>query len=152
MIADGSNGSIEANEDGIKIKRKGFANFLTQGIQGEKFLPYSSIRAVQFKEAGGWMAGFIQFSTVGSIDRPGGILEATKDENAVLFEKKQQGNFEAVRNLIEDKMRSRAKEGSPTVVSGNSDVDELERLASLLERGLLTRAEFDLKKSKILSR
>ncbi|MDP3961136.1 MAG: SHOCT domain-containing protein [Pseudorhodobacter sp.] len=149
MIFDGSNGKVVVDDTGIRITRKGIANFLTQGLQGEKFIPFDSIRAVQFKEAGRWMAGFIQFSTVGSIDRPGGMLAATKDENAVLFESSQQPDFERLRKILEDKIRKRSE--TPTVPDG-SIVEELERLAALMDRGLLTREEFDARKASLLSK
>ena len=150
MNFEGSNGVIRVDGENLRITRKGFANFLTQGLQGEKTLPFSSIRAVQFKEAGRWMAGYIQFSTAGSIDRPGGIMEATKDENAVLFERSQQAQFEELRALVEGKLHSQSRPA--TYSSAPSAVEELERLAGLLDRGLLTREEFDQRKKSILSR
>lgn len=148
MIAEGSNGSIKLEEDSVKITRKGIANFLTQGLQGEKVIPVHSIKAIQFKEAGKWMAGFIQFTTIGSIERRGGMLEATKDENAVLFERSQQASFEILRRIIEDKMR----DAEQPISRADSTAEELERLANLVERGFLTRDEFEKKKADILQR
>jgi hypothetical protein len=42
------------------------------------------------------------------------------------------------------------KGGSPKNAQGSSDVDQLEKLATLLEKGLLTKSEFDKKKKEIL--
>ena len=146
MIIEGSNGAIDFRDESLRIRRKGIANILTQGLQGERVIPLSSVRAVQFKEAGRWMAGFIQFSVVGAIDRPGGIMEATKDENAVLFERAQQPAFEELRNIVEAHLASPKPQPNSTASVG----EELERLASLLERGLLTRQEFDEMKRNLL--
>ncbi len=148
MIIEGSNGVIIAEEGALRIRRKGLANILTQGLQGERVIPLSSIRAVQFKGAGRWMAGYIQFSVAGAIDRPGGILEATKDENAVLFERSQQGEFEELRDLV---LAAIAAQNAPTAASSTVG-EELERLASLLEKGLLTPDEFSEMKRKLLAR
>lgn len=139
MRAEGSNGSVELVGDSIIIRRKGLANILTQGIQGEKTIPLSSITAVQFKDAGNWMAGMIQFSVFGGRDVRGGMMAATTDENAVLFEKKQQPAFNEMRDKV------RALMGKPA--AGN---DDLVRLAELVEKGFLTREEFDARKAAIL--
>ena len=148
MLVDGSNGSITVDRECLRIRRKGVANLLTQGFQGEKTIPFGTIRAVQFKEAGRWMAGYIQFSISGAVERPAGIMEATKDENAVLFEKKQEPAFQKLRKLVEDQI-SRA---APTQPQRASVTDDLERLAALFDRGLLTREEFDQQKRELLSR
>jgi hypothetical protein len=43
-----------------------------------------------------------------------------------------------------------SKEPKSTPQSGTSDVDQLEKLASLLEKGHITKAEFTAKKKQIL--
>jgi multidrug resistance efflux pump len=74
-------------------------------------------------------------------------MEATKDENAVLFEKKQESKFQQLRALVEERI-SRTTPANPQTadVAGN-----LERLAALFDRGLLTREEFDTEKRALLS-
>jgi hypothetical protein len=148
MHIEGSNGTVVVEQGSLRIRRKGLANILTQGIQGERVIPLTSIKAIQFKEAGRWMAGYIQFSVVGAIDRPGGILEATKDENAVLFERTQQPAFEQLRDLVQQHLTAPHSD----IAGGVSALDELERLARLLDRGLLDRKEFELMKERLLNR
>lgn len=70
-------------------------------------------------------------------------MEATKDENAVLFEKSQQAGFERLRDTI------RAEIGKPSVAACDG-ADELTKLADLVERGFLTREEFDARKAVLL--
>lgn len=148
MLIEGSNGAITVDGECLRIRRKGVANLLTQGFQGEKTIPFSTIRAVQFKDAGRWMAGYIQFSIAGAVERSPGIMEATMDENAVLFEKKQEPAFQQLRAMVEDRL-SRTASTQPQTTTVASD---LERLAALYERGLLTRDEFDQQKRGLLSR
>jgi len=148
MFADGSNGSVNFDDSKIVIRRKGLANIITQGFQGEKTIPLSSITAIQLRPAGAFMAGCIQFSILGGREFRGGMLEATKDENAVLFERKQQPAFEALKAEIEEaQSRAASFTASPIGVSG-----ELEKLASLAERGFLTNEEFASQKALILAR
>jgi hypothetical protein len=152
MQVEGSNGSVVLEADKLRISHKGFANMLTQGAHGEKSIPLRNITAVQFKAAG-WTAGYIQFTLVGGIDRPGGVMEATKDENAVLFTKEQQKAFEALKAEVERRVDELHR--NPATTSPGAPppglVDELERLASLMDRGLLTRSEFEASKAKLLA-
>ena len=146
MLVEGSNGSVTVDAECVQIKHKGIANLLTAGAHGEKSIPIANITAVQFKAAG-WVAGYIQFTLLGGLDRPVGAMEATKDENSVLFTKQQQPNFEALKAEVEKRMKQlrQVPQGSDA-----SAVNELERLASLVERGYLSREEFDAKKKIIL--
>jgi hypothetical protein len=144
-IFEGSNGSIEVRGREIIIRRKGFANVLTQGFQGEKTIPFANITAVQFKEAGRWMAGMIQFTVLGGRDFRGGLMEATKDENAVLFDYDQQVEFAVLRDYVRENIVSQN-------TSATSDADDLLKLAELVEKGFLTREEFENRKAIILNR
>lgn len=143
---EGSNGSVTLYDDHLKIRHKGFANFLTAGAHGEKSIPLSNITAVQFKAAG-FMAGYIQFSLKGGVDRPGGVMEATKDENAVLFSKNQQSEFEDLRLAVERAIR--AFKSAPPAAQPSS-LSDLDKIISMFERGLLDEAEFRAAKAKLL--
>jgi len=57
MHFDGLNGQIEVLEDRIVISRKGVFGFLTQGLKGDKTIPFASITAVQFKTASAFFNG-----------------------------------------------------------------------------------------------
>jgi hypothetical protein len=148
MFADGSNGSVEFAGDSIIIRRKGLANKLTQGFQGDKHIPLTSITAVQFRSAGSMMAGMIQFSILGGREFRGGMLEATKDENAVMFTRDQEPVFAAIRHSVQQGIN---EGGRPATVSKSSAAEELERLAALREKGHLTSEEFSDAKRRVLS-
>lgn len=145
MRAEGSNGSVELLDDRIVIRRKGVMNILTQGIQGDKNIPFSTITAVQFRAAGALMAGMIQFTLLGGREFRGGMLEATKDENAVLFERRQQPAFEQVRDAVQRAITT------PNKPRPDNAADELIKLADLVDRGMLSREEFDNRKAKLLA-
>jgi hypothetical protein len=147
VFADGSNGSVELFSDHIVIRRKGLANVLTQGLQGDKSIPLTSITAVQLRPAGAMLGGLIQFTIVGGREFRGGMLEATKDENAVIFEKKQEPAFLALRESVQQAIsRGMAPIQRPT----SNSADDLAKLADLVEKGYLTRDEYDVQKRAIL--
>lgn len=146
MRVEGSNGSVEYLGDRIVIRRKGLANVLTQGAQGDKTFPLSRITAVQFRRAGSMMAGLIQFTIQGGREFRGGMLEATKDENAVMFTRDQEPAFARLREQVESAIMA----GTTPAPSVRSEIDDLAKLAELHEKGYLTTNEFEARKQTIL--
>jgi len=65
MHFDGLNGQIEVLEDRIVISRKGVFGFLTQGLKGDKTIPFASITAVQFKTASAFFNGYFNLPSMG---------------------------------------------------------------------------------------
>lgn len=116
---------------------------MTQGVKGDKEILISKISSIQLKQASFFTNGFIQFSLSGSNDSKGGILDATKDENSVMFKSSQQAEFVGLKEKLQYLMSS---ENSST-----SSLDELEKLANLLQKGIITQDEFDAKKKSILA-
>lgn len=133
----GQTKSISITEDAVTIIPK----VLYHGFVGEKRIPYSSITAVQFKEAGGWLAGFIQFTIKGSVEWRG---QVNQDENALQFDKEANAEFHRLREFVEKKM---ARSNAP--VAG-SIADELTKLAELRDKGILSEEEFSTEKAKLL--
>ncbi|MBF7010584.1 SHOCT domain-containing protein [Novosphingobium resinovorum] len=149
QIYEGYGANVEVTDDGIVIRRKGLVSFSLHGLKGDKRIPFGSIAAVQFKPANMLTSGYIQFSIVGGVESRGGIIAATKDENTVLFKGgKQNKIFEQLREVVEAGVkRSRA----PVVASASiTPTEQLEKLAGLLDRGLLTREEFNQQKAALL--
>lgn len=150
MIVEGSNGSVEIVGSNIVIRRKGIANILTQGLQGDKYIPLPSVTSVQFRSAGSLMAGMIQFTLLGGREFGGGMLEATKDENAVLFDKSQEPHFCALRDYVKAAI-SKQNSHYNAVHAGLSLGEELTKLADLRDRGVLTAEEFESAKKSALA-
>ena len=106
MEAQGVNGKLILGKGYVEIVRKGAMSFLTQGIKGNKKIAIRQISAVQFKPAGLMFNGYIQFSFIGGNESKAGIFNATQDENTIMFKKKQQPEFEKIKEEIEKKIYS----------------------------------------------
>lgn len=149
MRAEGIDGQLELLEDRIRIKRQGAFGFINHGFKGDKEIQIENISAIQFKKAGA-LSGYIQFSFLGGQESKGGIFDATKDENTIMFTQKSQEQFQKVKEKI-DSIQKTMRTSSAAVQSVNfSCADELEKLASLREKGIITDEEFQAKKRQIL--
>jgi len=145
LQAKGVNGQIELFANKVRIRRKGVLGFLTQGLKGDKEIMISSITSVQFKKAGMLTNGYIQFAFMGGKEAKGGIFQATQDENTVMFNTKQQPDFERIKEEVEKRIQAK------TIPSNaSSDADEIAKLADLRDKGILTEEEFQQKKKQIL--
>lgn len=104
---EGVNGQIRLTRKRVIIARSGVRAFLTQGLAGDREIPFASITAVQFKEAGGGISGvvsvngFLKLTVMGGVDGRGGIRAAVRDENTVMFSTKQQPHFQEVKRYID---------------------------------------------------
>jgi hypothetical protein len=139
MRAEGYNGAMELRGDAVVITRKLFFG----KSKGEKSIALKSITAVQLKKAG-LAAGFLQLAYSGSKESKGGLFDAAKDENTVMFYKSSQADFEALQQEIEQR-----RVGHPTAVVGSMS-EEITRLAQLHADGHLTDEEYSQSKRKLL--
>lgn len=133
----GQTKSVVVESDALTIQPKA----LYHGFVGEKRIPYQSITAVQFKEAGSWLAGFVQFSIKGGFEWQG---QVNQDENALQFDKAQNEDFRALRDFVQNRMAS-----APALPAGGI-ADELIKLSALRDQGVLTEQEFLDQKLKLL--
>jgi hypothetical protein len=149
MEAIGANGRMTFDGMNLMISRKGtgFLTALNQGLQGDKTIPLRSITAVQLKEPG-LTRGYLRLSINGR-DPVGGAMEAVRDENAVLFDKPDLAAFIGLRDALQGAINDVAS-APPQQGGSRSAADEIEKLASLMERGLLTTEEFTAKKRQLL--
>ncbi|MES2523235.1 MAG: SHOCT domain-containing protein [Gemmatimonadota bacterium] len=162
LRASGRGGELELSADQITITRSGVAGFLVHGLAGVKSIPLDSITAVQFRQAGPLVNGFIQFSIVGGVESRRGMWDAAADENTVVFTRAEEPEFQRIHRALESyRQQRRSAATAPLVVtvqgaaappeSGiESELAQLERLAALRERGVLTDDEFARKKRQIL--
>jgi len=141
--------TLEVFEDRLTITPKGVLGFLNKGLQGTKTIPFSSIKAVQHREAG-WIAnGFLQFTILGGTENMGGVFSAAKDENSFIFSNSDNNNARVteIKEFIEQAVDPAGQASAGPVSIG----DELVKLASLRAQGILTEEEFQAAKKKILS-
>lgn len=138
----GYNGTLVITDTSVIIKR-GIKGFLLGGLmlRGDKVIPFSSIVAVQLKKPG-FTAGYIQLTLRGGSEAKAGLFESTKDENSIHFHSNGKA-FEEARRLIEEKI------GDAGTVK-TSSFSDLEKLAELKEKGIITQQEFEQKKKMLL--
>lgn len=148
LEANGINSSVYLIENKIIIRHRGGLNTLTKGLTGEKVIPIKSITAVQFKKPSG-TNGFIQFATL-SGEATGGVLDATRDENSVLFDAKQEPEFVVFRDRIQNLIDGQSN--SVTIAQQIDPLDQLKKLKELLDAGILSQAEFDEKKKNLMDK
>jgi hypothetical protein len=129
--------SVLVEEDAITISYRA----LYHGFKGDKRIPYNSITAVQWREAGSWLCGYMQLSIKGAMEWHGPI---NQDENAIDFDRKSD-DFHPLRDFIQSKIA-----GSNPAQAQSSLADELAKLAQLRDQGILTDDEFASQKAKLL--
>lgn len=140
----GIGGQLTLLDNKIRISRRGTYAFICHGLKGDKEILIKQISAIQFKKAG-MTSGYIQFVFIGSQESKAGIFGAVNDENTVVFNASQQKNFEEFKNAVEEKMN--VLDGQQS----SAGIGDLEKLADLKQKGIITEEEFVLKKRKILN-
>lgn len=149
MEAIGVNGQLELLANKVIIKRKGMLAKMTQGLKGDKEILIKQISSIQFKNAGALTNGYIQFSFSGGQENQGGLFDATKDENTIMFNKKQQPNFEKIKLSIEEKIENLHEQVSSA--PPQADVaEQIRKFSELKDAGILTEEEFEAKKKQLL--
>ena len=104
ITAQGRNGQVRFDGKTVTITREGFAARATHG-RGEKSIPLRHVAGVQLKPVALLTTGFIQFTVPGELasskQKGSRTFDATKDENAVVFTKKHEPEFIALRDAIQ---------------------------------------------------
>lgn len=136
--------TIEGNF--IRIKRKGFVNFMNHGLDGEKTIDINNLTGIQVKKAG-FTSGYIQFIFMGSQESKKGVFAATQDENTVMFIKKEQKMADEIKDYIESFLSNK---NSSQVAATTSGADEILKYKELLDQGIITEEEFQAKKKQLL--
>src|SRR3546814_17566593 len=117
----GQTKSITVHDDAVTIAYRA----LYHGFKGDKRIPLSSITAIQFREPGSWIAGYIQFSIRGGIEWTGQI---NQDENALQFDGKEADDFRARRDFVQESLEHPGAYTAPVPLA-----DGLNNIANLSE-------------------
>ena len=145
--AQGENGQLELTERRVRIKRKsGFYSAMVMGQSGDKELRISQISAIQLKEPSAWMKGFIQFTLIGGREERSAAWDVARDENSVIFSNKQTSEIKRFKNKV-DELIDAHHQPQP---ANPSYIEELEKLASLRDSGIISEEEFEAKKKQLL--
>ncbi|MFO8143157.1 MAG: SHOCT domain-containing protein [Dehalococcoidales bacterium] len=154
MDARGIDGHLVLLENGVRIKRSDPMVFLDKGIRGDKEIPFHRIESVQIKKASSFSNGHIRLLLLEGKGLAEPASGNSQDEYKVLFKPAQQSNFEEIKRAIEEKVTaakmaisSSPRQAAPQAISY---IDELEKLASLKDRGIISEEEFTAKKRQIL--
>jgi hypothetical protein len=149
----GHNGQIVFDGQYVTITRRGFLARTTVG-KGEKRIHISQIGSVQWKPAGPFVNGFIQFAATGGNERRSKFgsqtSSAVNDENSVLFTTRQRAEFEELRKHVEAAIAAHHTGSPATPPPPASIADELAKLAALRDQGALTEDEFQQQKQRLL--
>jgi hypothetical protein len=123
--------------------------FMTKGIKGTKTIPFTSVTAIQFKEAGSILSGYIQFTIPGGNESRGGVFAAASDENTFMYANKVNNELAIIiKEYIEATIRKmRAPQSTTSTISVS---DEIQKLAKLKEQGILSDDEFQTAKKKLI--
>ena len=126
LEARGLNGQIQLFQNNVRIEHKGKQNNLNKDIV------VSNISAIQFRETGFLVNGYLQILTFGVGETKIDGLTAKRDENTIIFNKKQQPTFEAIRDAINKRRRLAI-----------DSLREMEKLADSRRKRIIISNEFN---------
>lgn len=148
IMLNGINGQMELYTDKIIIKRKGVLAKMTQGFfKGDKTIYIKQITGMQVKQGGNFTNGYIQFTVPGGIENKKGIVDATKDENTVMFKKKDNELVVKIKEKIEELQQVSTSQK----VTQLSTADEIKKFKDLFDAGIIMEDEFEAKKKQLLN-
>lgn len=148
---------ITLYDNKIKISSRKRGGILG-GIPQERVLMLKDISNVNFTPVLRFRTvyGFIQFVIKGAENRqysgdPREYSKVASDENVVTFGYKEMPVFEKLRDVVEEQL-SLLKETyvGNVIMTQSSNMDELEKLARLRDKGIISEEEFEAKKKQLL--
>ena len=148
----GAHKTIKVYEDHLTMEPNGgLLGYVTAGMSGIKTIMFSSISSVQFKKAG-LMNGYLSFTIPGGNEKHGlDVLGMMNDENTLILKpfNPQTELALKIKEYIENKVRDSQKSRVP--LQNVSMADELQKLADLKEKGILSEEEFQDAKQNLIS-
>lgn len=141
---------IDVYDDKVVLTVKaGLGSLFTGNISdGEKTIYYVDCIGVQFKKSG-FQYGYLQFETASGIMN--NRINDFFNENTFTWNTTKQSNetMEAVANYVKSRIDyCKTAKGRP--VTQMSPAEELKKCKELLDMGILTQEEFDIKKKQLL--
>lgn len=147
--AKGANGTLSLYEDRVRLTKSGWRAVIGVGYgAGMKDIALSQITAIQWRDSGTKVIGYVAFSFIGGADPSGGVFRSVRSENAVTFTKHQQPAFEAIRAEVQ----SRIGRANVAPSQATSSAQAIKELADLRGSGHITADEYEAKKTEILAR
>lgn len=127
----------------------GLAGYIKQARtrRPDKEILLSRISSIELRPAHLLAKGYLRFTFSGS-GEPYGEYDPATDENALVFKTDQQAQFEAFKRAADNRIAALDARSGLAPVS--TDLDELKKLATLRDDGVITQEEFDAKKKQLL--
>lgn len=142
MAVEGVNGVVTLYDNRLEISREdiGMLHKMQHGFKGDKEIPYESITSMQLRKPSTVTRGYIQFGQSGFSESDDGLMDATSDENTVLFEKGSLSDFEELRAKVRE-----LKQGDVEESTGSID-DAMEKLRERYASGEIDEEEYSKRK------
>lgn len=132
------------------VEVKGNIISITETItKKQKTIPVNSVISVQIKKPG-LLGGYLYFQTVGGLDNSSRktVMNYIKDENSIIL-----GTRKMYKIAVQIKEYVEKIQSSPNnvnVINQTSSADELIKFKQLLDEGVITQEEFELKKKQLI--
>jgi hypothetical protein len=160
----GNNGEFFLREDSIEIRRRsvlgnldvamGFTN--ATGIASERIIPLEDIESVEYKPATMWMNGYLSLAVRGELRNNNGLRGAGKNPSSLVFFPSSNASVKTFVDQLN--LRLKQKRATPMPVKNVSNeqslsiADEIVKLKSLRDSGVISDEEFTAAKQRLLSR
>lgn len=148
MSVTGANGKVTLYDDRLEISREGIGMIhkMQHGFKGDKEIPYDSITSIQLRKPSSVTRGYIQFGQKGYSEDDDGLMDATGDENTVLFDKGDLSDFEELRAKVRELKKGDVEESTGSMdgameklreryADGDIDEEEYEQRKEILQQG-----------------
>ena len=139
--AKGSDGVVKLYEHKVVLEPKGVLGRISNMGNGTKEIMIDDITSIQFKDGGFTTKGYIQFGESGH-KNVSGVTKASGDANSVLFKRKQQDDFEELRERVNE-LRSESDNGSESEGNESSEDTAVQQLRERYAEGEISKEEYE---------
>lgn len=151
LSAQGIGGAVILDGEWITITRSDLDALPSKALKDGSGFTVHSIDGVQLKTAGALFNGYIRFAFSHDGAYESGGRRSEGDEDTVMFTVLQQPAFLELRSAIEQaRQRTKRAAAGQGTSEPRGTARDIETLAELLEKGIITETEFTDKKRRIL--
>lgn len=139
MLAEGANGQVILYKNRLEISREdiGAIHKLQHGFKGDKEMPLSSVTSIQLRKPSKVTRGYIQIGQAGYSENDDGLMDATSDENTVLFDVGSLAEFQELREKVREL-------SNKDVESSTGDMDDaMQKLRERYADGEISDEEYE---------
>ncbi len=147
LEATGINGKLMLLKNVVRIQRFGMVSFLRGSSRVERDIVITHIKSIRFGKAGWLSNGYMEIRAADEDHGPELEPGSGGGECILTFKAGQQRAFEGFRAALEERMMSAAPRAATAACS---DLDELDKLASLRDRRIISEEEFHHHKRRLL--